>query len=515
MKINKLITFFKKPKVLLILFCFCLSFVILLLTSKCSFLYPFNDWVDANAFFTVGKSMMRGIVPYKDLFEQKGIFLYLIYGIGYLISNTTFIGVFFLEVIAWTITLYYCAKIIIMFLPKKSIYLILPIFICLITTSKVFVHGGSAEEFTFPLMAISLYYLICHFKEKELAPKEFILNGILAGLVFLNKYTMLGFWFAFMMCLFFDLFFKKEYRKSFVSCLYFLLGMSFPIIIALIYLGINHAIDDFIHVYFVLNMTSYSKESTSFLIKIFEIFESFFKSNKNLNYITMILVYGFPFALIPLNTSKASKISIFMLIFFHILTIYFGLRTFKYYFLPFLFFILISLIGLMKLILKNKYLKTFIQKYSIIINIIVIFISVFIAYNRANYKEFRNVSKNELFQYEFRDIILKEENPSLLNVGHLDCGLYTTTNLVPTTYYFEKQNFDYNKFPDNIDSLYKYIFNKDVMFVIYFSKFDINYLFENEKVLINNYDLVASAEQEFEKDIYKAYLFKVKDVSYE
>ena len=74
MKINKLITFFKKPKVLLILFCFCLSFVILSLTSKCSFLYPFNDWVDANAFFTVGKSMMRGIVPYKDLFEQKGIF---------------------------------------------------------------------------------------------------------------------------------------------------------------------------------------------------------------------------------------------------------------------------------------------------------------------------------------------------------------------------------------------------------------------------------------------------------
>lgn len=305
MKKARIITFLKKPKVHLIIFCFCLSFVILSLTSKCSFLYPFNDWVDANAFFTVGKSMMRGIVPYKDLFEQKGIFLYLIYGIGYLISNTTFIGVFFIEVVAWTVTLYYCAKIIVMFLPKKYVFLILPFFIVLVTTSKVFVHGGSAEEFTFPLMAISFYYLLSHFKEKELKPKDFVLNGFLAGLVFLNKYTMIGFWFAFMMCIFLNLLFKKEYHKSFIACIYFLSGMSFPIIIALIYLGFNHAIDDFIHVYFVLNMTAYSKETTSFLIKLFKIFDSFIKSNKNLNFITMILVYGFPLSLIPLKDRKS------------------------------------------------------------------------------------------------------------------------------------------------------------------------------------------------------------------
>lgn len=69
------------------------SAIILFFCSKNSFLYFFNDWVDANAFFTMGKGMFNGLVPYKDLFEQKGPLLYLIYGIGYFIENDGFIGV--------------------------------------------------------------------------------------------------------------------------------------------------------------------------------------------------------------------------------------------------------------------------------------------------------------------------------------------------------------------------------------------------------------------------------------
>ena len=60
---------------------FLIIFIILLLTSKNSFLYPLNDWVDENAFFTMGKSLMNGVVPYRDLYEQKGPLLYLIFGI--------------------------------------------------------------------------------------------------------------------------------------------------------------------------------------------------------------------------------------------------------------------------------------------------------------------------------------------------------------------------------------------------------------------------------------------------
>ena len=111
-----------------IFFFFC-AFLILLFTSKNSFLFKLNDWVDANAFYTVGKGMMNGVIPYRDLFEQKGPLLYVIYGIGYLFSPTTFHGVFILEVLFFTVFLYYIHKIICMFFENKKYSLIIvPIF---------------------------------------------------------------------------------------------------------------------------------------------------------------------------------------------------------------------------------------------------------------------------------------------------------------------------------------------------------------------------------------------------
>ena len=69
----------KNEKLLVIFFCFLLSFLLLMLCSKCSFLYPFNGWDDFNSFYTVGNSWAKGLIPYRDLFEQKGPLLYLIF----------------------------------------------------------------------------------------------------------------------------------------------------------------------------------------------------------------------------------------------------------------------------------------------------------------------------------------------------------------------------------------------------------------------------------------------------
>ena len=73
--------------------CVLISTVFLGICTRSSPLYPLNDWVDSNCFFTVGKAMMNGKVVYRDIYEQKGILLYLIHGLGYLISNTTFLSV--------------------------------------------------------------------------------------------------------------------------------------------------------------------------------------------------------------------------------------------------------------------------------------------------------------------------------------------------------------------------------------------------------------------------------------
>lgn len=88
-----------------------LAFVLLSIGSMCSYLYPYQNRVDQNCFFTVGKGMMTGLVPYRDLFEQKGPLLYFLHGLAYLISPDSFIGVFGLEVASMTLWFVYLYKL--------------------------------------------------------------------------------------------------------------------------------------------------------------------------------------------------------------------------------------------------------------------------------------------------------------------------------------------------------------------------------------------------------------------
>ena len=157
-----------KTKNLLFLgFSFISSFLILMICSRSSFLYPMNDWVDAQCFFTVGKAMGNGQVVYRDIFEQKGILLYVLHMFAYFISHTTFIGVFFLEVIAGTAFLFINIKLINLYTDFR--YAVLSASLCslLIYASRAFCKGDSAEELCLPLLAYALYLSVKAFKTEK------------------------------------------------------------------------------------------------------------------------------------------------------------------------------------------------------------------------------------------------------------------------------------------------------------------------------------------------------------
>ena len=49
------------------------------------------------------------------------------------------------------------------------------------------------------------------------------------------------------------------------------------------------------------------------------------------------------------------------------------------------------------------------------------------------------VKKEDHFLYKFQKIVEQEENPTLLNIGCLDAGLYTVCDIVPTCQWFQTQ----------------------------------------------------------------------------
>ena len=82
---------------LLALLCACLA---LLVATSSSPLYATNFWTDTNIYFTIGRGMTRGLMPYRDLFDHKGPLLFILYALGAAISDTSFIGVFALEALS-------------------------------------------------------------------------------------------------------------------------------------------------------------------------------------------------------------------------------------------------------------------------------------------------------------------------------------------------------------------------------------------------------------------------------
>ncbi|CAI2647106.1 hypothetical protein AKUG0101_12750 [Apilactobacillus kunkeei] len=49
-----------------------ISFVCMFFLTTASPFYAFNKSVDANTMYTVGKGLLHGLLPYKDLFDNRG-----------------------------------------------------------------------------------------------------------------------------------------------------------------------------------------------------------------------------------------------------------------------------------------------------------------------------------------------------------------------------------------------------------------------------------------------------------
>ena len=492
-----------------LIFSFIVALLTLLITSKNSFLYVFNDWVDANAFFTVGKSMFNKIIPYKDLFEQKGPLLYFIYGLGYLISHKTFHGVFIIEVISFTIFLYYLHKIFNMYFDKKYSFVLLPTIAVPLTISPFFSHGGSCEEFCLPFIIISLYYYLKHFKKEELTKKEIIINGIMAGCVLMMKYTMLGFWIG--LCAFISLNYliKKQYKKLITFCLLFLLGMGIPFITWLIYFLINNGVKEFIDVYFRLNMTSYTNEKNYGIVKkIIEILKYAYKEYKGSKLFYGLIILPL-LALFTKEKNKMFRISLVGLIYLTLFFTFFGLKTFVYYNLPIYLLTTIIIVLFIMQILKKHVDKIINKKYTIVFLIVFLIGTLFQTYKFANYKEYIKKKKEDFFQYKYAEYINQYENATLLNMGFLDVGVYTTSGIIPNTRFFEVQNFDYEKFKDNLDEMKKYVENKKIKFIVY-AEFDKDE--EPPKYIYDNYKQVYKDKYVSEGNNCTAYLFELKDL---
>ncbi|MCR5503745.1 MAG: hypothetical protein K6F53_12130 [Lachnospiraceae bacterium] len=491
----------KKKLLLTKLFCVITAFFTLLFTSRSSFLYITNNWNDVNSYFTMGKGMMNGLVIYRDLYDQKGPYLYLLNGLAYLISRKSFLGIFLFEVAAATVSLYYIFKTAAIFCKEKTAIILLPVVSALMYSSLSFYQGGAAEEYCLPLMICSLYGLLRisegrapkdgeeedgDYPEKKMIRKGAFLIGIFAGITALVKYTLLGFYFGLVLAAFLFMIFAKEKLRDMAGYLLsFAVGAVIPFIPWLICFGINDALDDWYRCYVYNNIFHYSalsEHAGNLMGRLYELAKyGYWLVRDNIGYFILILA-GFAGLLFGKGNiiRKLFLPFIFAATFF---VIFFGGNTLPYYSIPLMAFCGAGAGAIGKLIdLPVREWKPAVFR---ILLPVVLVLSVVFAMRHCISFDYLKQSREDFWLMKFRDIVMEEKDPTLLNVGGVDGGLYTVTGIVPTCEYFQTNGID---LPVMFEEQMNYIREGRTTFILV-----CNHKFEHIDL---HYDQVAEASYE-------------------
>ena len=487
------------------------SFLLLMLASRSSFLYPFNDWNDANSYFSVGKALFNGKMPYRDVFDQKGMYLYFFYGLAYLVSHTTFAGVFLMEIILGAFDLFGIYRVLKLYVGQNTALALTPPVLAVIFASPSFYWGGSAEEVCLPFLIWGLYLSLDYFKNKypreSVSVRTLLTGGLLAGMVANIKFTVLGFFFAWMMCMAFSFLVRREIRAAIKGCLIFLVGMALPFIPWLIYFGIRGGLEYWYWGYVYINVFVYSNlngEGPGLFERIYILSKIlYWVARKNLVYFVFV-VPGVACLLLRRKAKWLERFNILALCFFLFFGIYVGGSELPYYALPLSVFAVLGfalLGGIWELFwtsYKGAPQKSWLPGLGCGLSLAA---GLGILWICSMNISFMSQKKEELFLYKFKEIVEETPDPTLLNIGCLDAGLYTVCDIVPTCQWFQTQTLPID---DVLLSQEQYIREGRISYVIARDDYP--------EVIWEQYELVGEEKWYLEENEFTYYLFRRKDI---
>lgn len=499
--------FLKKHTFLLL--CFFAAAMYLLFCSKSSPLYPMNDWVDVNCFYTMGDSLLHGLVPYRDLYEQKGPVLYFVYAVIALLSPDSFLGVWLLEVLTYGLFLYFSGKILALYLGDGMLVWILTAVLGgLIPVTSAFAHGASVEEMCLFMSAYGLYVALKAMKEgRTLSFREAFLCGIWAAILLWIKYTMLGLYLG--LAIFIILWYLgwgHGFKALWKTIGAFFAGIGAVSAVVALYFLVTGALEDLYTVYFYNNIFLYAQEpEQSRLATIFTCLKNTLKLNKSYTY---LFIPGLVWAIV-LAFKDIRPLLLLLLSFAGLaLGTYWGGWGISYYGLVFAVFALFGLLAIgevLRLVRADRLLATVCAGRRAIAAVwvcaVIVAMSIFCLHKGRN-TYLMSYEKEDLPQYRFAEIIGQTEDPTLLNFGFLDGGFYFAADVTPHNRFFCILNVSA---PDMWQSMYRQVNQGLTDYVVTRDRELGEY-----NVDPSLYDLVDQAELYFEGKVRIYYLYRLK-----
>lgn len=220
--------------------------------------YPSHD----SAIFTYfGQQILRGKMPYTELWDHKPPLIFYFDALGLKIANGSMAGIWLLEFI-----LFYLGSLILLRLLKRQF----PKWISVTILALGMLHYVRVLDFGNYTEELSLFFVICAIglyfsKNRQRSPLQFgLLNGLLCGLAFTSKQNTIGGWIALFLLTLAELFAEKKQELTGQFIKYWsLTALGFLLINAgwILYFALHNALEAYWDVAFRFNFI-YSDRST-------------------------------------------------------------------------------------------------------------------------------------------------------------------------------------------------------------------------------------------------------------
>lgn len=429
------------------LICLAAAAVLLLLCSQSSPLYPLNIWDDANCLLTVGRVMRSGGVLYRDIYEQKGPTLYLMHALAARISDTSFFGVYVVEVLSLAAALLLAYRLL---RRRASMGLALSgaaVFGACALVGAAFSRGDSAEELCLPYLMGALTLVFAEYGQREgpMRPSRLFVCGLLAGVVATIKYTILGLFVGLCLCEGALALSRGGLPRALRSAGVFLAGMLLPVLAWTAYFAANGALADAYTAYIYNNIFLYSDSYT--LLELAKGMAVAFRDN-----LTWAVPAAAGVGLFCLRREEPLRLRMAVLAMAacSFVVVFFLGRTWPYCPLVLSVFAAVGVLELLRLIQPGlERCAPRARCRTAIICVASGALSLAMAWGMSPNAYLRGVPLGELAQARLAAYI--EPGATLLQYSHLDDGLYLTAGTLPQQKYFVRLNVAYDEMREELD----------------------------------------------------------------
>ena len=340
-----------------------------------------NDGMDSAVFKTMGLAILKGKIPYVDIFDHKGPILYFINAFGqWLIPGR--MGVFLLQVVGLSVALFYWFKTANLFINK--IWSFLSVLIALFIFGGVIQEGNQCEEWMMYFFSIALYYVFYYIvkqSERTHPLKYSVLYGLCFGMAFFirpnDAVSILG---GIMTGITVLLIYKKEYKSAVFNALCFAVGFIVVVIPVISFFLYYSAVDEMIYGLLGFNK-SYAGGASAIL-------KSVLLGQKS----ALLLVFlSFVLLVYEIKTYRPLLIVLLPVLFFEWLLM--GTNAFAHYYIVLMPIYLTIIVFIVLLCLKKK------KSWSLIIlSIAILFVSASVS-NRAILELSSSSTKDRLIPF--------------------------------------------------------------------------------------------------------------------